>query len=56
MAKVDHFQGICDNYDYEIGNQALRQTAKHLVKDLRIIDVLGRYTKRSLSSCWPTPI
>ena len=45
MAEVDHFQGICDNYDYEVGNQALRQTAKHLVKDLRIIDILGRYTE-----------
>ena len=43
MAEVDHFQGICDNYDYEVGNQALRLTAKRLLKDLRIIDVLGRY-------------
>jgi len=45
MAEVDHFQGICDNYDYEIGNQALRLTAKRFLKDLRIIDVLGRYTE-----------
>lgn len=45
MAEVDHFQGICDNYDYEIGNQTLRLTAKRLVKDLRIIDILGRYTE-----------
>jgi diguanylate cyclase (GGDEF)-like protein len=43
MAEVDHFQGICDNYDYEVGNQALRLTAKRLLQDLRIIDVLGRY-------------
>ncbi len=45
MAEVDHFQGICDNYDYEVGNQALRLTAKRFLKDLRIIDVLGRYTE-----------
>jgi PleD family two-component response regulator len=45
MAEVDHFQGICDNYDYEVGNQALRLTAKRLLKDLRIIDVLGRYAE-----------
>ena len=45
MAEVDHFQGICDNYDYEVGNQAMRLTAKRLLKDLRIIDVLGRYTE-----------
>jgi diguanylate cyclase (GGDEF)-like protein len=45
MAEVDHFQGICDNYDYEIGNQALRLIAKRLLKDLRIIDVLGRYAE-----------
>jgi len=43
MAEVDHFQGICDNYDYEIGNQALRLTAESLIKNLRVIDVLGRY-------------
>ena len=45
MVEVDHFQGICDNYDYEVGNQALRLTAKRFLKDLRIIDVLGRYTE-----------
>jgi diguanylate cyclase (GGDEF)-like protein len=45
MAEVDHFQGICDNYDYEVGNQVLRLTAKRLLKDLRIIDVLGRYAE-----------
>ena len=45
MAEVDHFQGICDNYDYEVGNQALRLTAKRFLKDLRIIDVLGRYAE-----------
>ena len=45
MAEVDHFQGICDNYDYEVGNQALRLTAKGFLKDLRIIDVLGRYAE-----------
>jgi len=45
MAEVDHFQGICDNYDYEVGNQALRLTAKRLLKDLRVIDVLGRYAE-----------
>jgi diguanylate cyclase (GGDEF)-like protein len=45
MAEVDHFQGICDNYDYEVGNQALRLTAKRFLRDLRIIDVLGRYTE-----------
>ena len=45
MAEVDHFQGICDNYDYEVGNQALRLTAKRFLKDLRVIDVLGRFTE-----------
>jgi len=45
MAEVDHFQGICDNYDYEVANQALRLTAKRFLKDLRIIDVLGRYAE-----------
>jgi len=45
MAEEDHFQGICDNYDYEVGNQALRLTAKRFLKDLRIIDVLGRYAE-----------
>ena len=45
MVEVDHFQGICDNYDYEVGNQALRLTAKRFLKDLRIIDVLGRYAE-----------
>ena len=45
MAEVDHFQDICDNYDYEVGNQALRLTAKRFLKHLRIIDVLGRYAE-----------
>jgi diguanylate cyclase (GGDEF)-like protein len=45
MAEVDHFQGICDHYDYEVGNQALRLTAKRFLQDLRIIDVLGRYAE-----------
>jgi diguanylate cyclase (GGDEF)-like protein len=45
MAEGDHFQGICDNYDYEVGNQALRLTAKRFLKDLRIIDLLGRYAE-----------
>jgi diguanylate cyclase (GGDEF)-like protein len=45
MAEVDHFQGICDNYDYEVGNQALRLITKRLLKDLRIIDILGRYAE-----------
>ena len=45
MAEVDHFQGICDNYNYEVGNQALRLTAKRFLKDLRIIDLLGRYSE-----------
>lgn len=45
MAEVDHFQGICDNYDYEVGNQALRLTAKRFLKNLRVIDVLGRYAE-----------
>ncbi len=43
MAEVDHFQGICDNYDYEVCNQTLRLTAKRFLKNLRVIDVLGRY-------------
>ncbi len=43
MAEVDHFQGICDNYDYEVCNQMLRLTAKRFLKNLRVIDVLGRY-------------
>jgi diguanylate cyclase (GGDEF)-like protein len=45
MVEVDHFQGICDNYDYELGNQALRLSAKRFLQDLRIIDVLGRYAE-----------
>ena len=45
MAEVDHFQGICDNYDYEVGNQALRLTAKRFLKNLRVIDVMGRYAE-----------
>ncbi len=45
MVEVDHFQGICDNYDYEVGNQALRLTAKHFLKNLRVIDVMGRYAE-----------
>ena len=45
MAEVDHFQGICDNYDYEVGNQALRLTAKRFLQNLRVIDVLGRYAE-----------
>ena len=45
MAEVDHFQDICDNYDYEVANQALRLTAKHFLKNLRVIDVLGRYAE-----------
>jgi diguanylate cyclase (GGDEF)-like protein len=45
MAEVDHFQGICDNFDYEVGNQALRLTAKRFLKNLRVIDVLGRYAE-----------
>jgi len=45
MAEVDHFQGICDNYDYELGNQALRLTAKRFLNNLRVIDVLGRYAE-----------
>jgi len=48
MAEVDHFQGICDNYDYEVANQALRLTAKRFLKDLRIIDVLGRYAEEKI--------
>jgi len=48
MAEVDHFQGICDNYDYEVGNQALRLTAKRMLKNLRIIDVLGRYAAEKI--------
>jgi diguanylate cyclase (GGDEF)-like protein len=45
MAEVDHFQGICDNYDYEVGNQALRLTARRFLKNLRVIDVMGRYAE-----------
>lgn len=45
MAEVDHFQMICDSYDYEVGNQALRLAAKRFLKNLRAIDVLGRYAE-----------
>ena len=45
MAEVDHFQGICDNHNYEVGNQALRLTAKRLLENFRVIDVLGRYAE-----------
>jgi diguanylate cyclase (GGDEF)-like protein len=43
MAEVDHLQGICDKYDYEVGNQLLRLVTRKLLKNLRVIDILGRY-------------
>jgi diguanylate cyclase (GGDEF)-like protein len=43
MAELDHFQRIYDQYGYEVGNQVVRVVARHFQKNLRTIDVLGRY-------------
>lgn len=45
MAELDHFQSIYDKYGYDIGNQVLRLVAQCFLKNLRTIDVLGRYAE-----------
>lgn len=45
MAELDHFQAIYDQYGYEVGSQVLRLVAQRLLKNLRTIDILGRYAE-----------
>jgi diguanylate cyclase (GGDEF)-like protein len=45
MAELDHLQRIFDLYGYEIGNKFLGLVAKCFMRNLRTIDILGRYTE-----------
>lgn len=45
MLEVDGFQRLCDMYGYGIVNQILRHLAQRFHKNLRTIDVLGRYSE-----------
>lgn len=43
MVDFDHFKMINDNYGHAVGDEALRKLADQMRKDLRSIDILGRY-------------
>jgi diguanylate cyclase (GGDEF)-like protein len=45
MSEIDHFQRLCDHYGYGIANQILRLLAQRFHKNLRTIDVLGRFNE-----------
>ena len=49
MSEIDHFQRICDSCGYGIGNQILRILAACFQKNLRTIDVLGRYSEEKFA-------
>lgn len=43
MVDLDHFKQINDTWGHEVGNLALKQTAKILCKQVRIVDIVCRY-------------
>jgi len=43
MVDFDHFKMINDNYGHAVGDEALRKLADQMRRDLRSIDILGRY-------------
>ena len=43
MLDLDHFKKVNDTWGHEVGNIALRQTAKILSQQVRIVDTVCRY-------------
>jgi diguanylate cyclase (GGDEF)-like protein len=43
MLDIDHFKQINDTWGHEVGNLALKQTARILCQQVRLVDIVCRY-------------
>jgi len=43
MVDLDHFKKVNDSYGHQVGDQVLQEFAKHCLKTVRNVDLVGRY-------------
>jgi diguanylate cyclase (GGDEF)-like protein len=53
LLDIDHFKLINDNQSHAAGDEALKVLAKTLTKELRSIDIIGRYGGEEFIVCLP---
>jgi len=53
MADIDHFKAVNDQYGHLIGDQILQAVARILQRNLRQVDILGRYGGEEFAMALP---
>lgn len=57
MLDLDHFKAVNDTYGHEIGNTVLKQTARHIERNVRETDLVARYGGEEFAIVCPeTPL